>query len=193
MSAENAKLILRIPNCSFCPYVRITGENVQEWKCGKAAEDRLSKKLGLTGRYLARVEYPSEIPEIPDWCPCRPENEVKTVLKPEKTKTTESGYYGYFVFYVELTFDNGMTATCKHDGDFTRPDGMLSLMANLGLLLAGFYEKNFGIKLKSWRYLTKEEYEAAGGETDTLSLSYTSDGFVVTPISDKKGEPDEQT
>ena len=59
------KIVIEIENCSYCPFYKLDwaeyGYNIH---CG--AKKRLIK---------ANVEYKSEMPEIPEWCPCRLEEE----------------------------------------------------------------------------------------------------------------------
>ena len=73
--ADTNRIVLDISNCSFCPNVEIRGHETQLWICKEyCANDPRYKKLNVTGRQIAQVEYASDIPPVPDWCPCRPEN-----------------------------------------------------------------------------------------------------------------------
>lgn len=70
-----SSITIEIKNCLECPYVH--SEKLYTGDSWEHAYDYFCSKTSPTSKKIAGyIEWPSEMPDIPDWCPCRPKNEV---------------------------------------------------------------------------------------------------------------------
>lgn len=67
-----AKIIVEIKNCQDCPFVKETRHwTPDSWD---HAFDYYCKKVETINgpKTIAEyIEFPSEMPDVPSWCPCR--------------------------------------------------------------------------------------------------------------------------